>query len=140
MDDVPELHWYAESAWVLDWTMTINAMRVVSARMKDILDTHAGPRDEIPWLPATVTTTDGTDHPYWVPHFPVWHDVLDQEHTTFGPNGSPIKAVLALSKLDGLNVFISHRTTYPMIVRDTIRAALQTARITGCLVQPARIV
>ncbi len=133
MDTVPELRWYAEGGVALDWTMTINGMRVVSDRMKSILASQAGPRDEIQWLPVTVTTTDGADHPYWIPHFPVWHDVLDRENTTFGPSGSPIKYVLSLSKLDGLNVFISFITTYPIIVRDHVREA--TGRLLSALLE-----
>lgn len=75
--EVPQLVWgWPEDRPAMDWVGTADMTRLVSPRVRTILDDHLGQRDEIQWLPATLTMPTGELLPYWVMHFPVFYDVL----------------------------------------------------------------
>lgn len=90
LDDAPQLGWtWASAEPVDDLVPTADGIRLVSPRVRDVFDAHLGPDDQIQWLPGTITRTDGTALRYWVPHFPVHHDLLNHEFSTFGPAACP---------------------------------------------------
>jgi hypothetical protein len=113
-------------------------VRLVSPLVKQIFTELAGSRDVIQWLPATVDDHDDTQHPYWVLHFPVHEDVLDETHTNFGPGGLPIRWVLARRKLEGLGVFIVPQLSMRYVIHERVGAALADAGATGYTSKRAR--
>lgn len=137
--DPPELAWrWLDEAPVQDWARTTDMARLVSPRMRAVLEDHLGERDVIQWLPATLTTPTGEDLPYWVMHFPVFHDVLHSS-TNWGPSGLPIRWVLDRAKLDGHHVFIVPKLNNIIIVTGKVLVALVDAGLTGFSVERARI-
>lgn len=122
----------------MDWVGTADMTRLVSPRVRTILDDHLGQRDEIQWLPATLTMPTGELLPYWVMHFPVFYDVLHSS-TNWGPSGLPIRWVLDRAKLDGHHVFIVPKLNDITIVTGEVLAALTDAGLTGIGVERARI-
>lgn len=138
--DPPELSW----DWVApfpfpDWVLANDTIRVFSPRMAEVVRANLGPRDEVQWLEGTVVTPDGTTHRHEIPHFLSYPDVLDQEATTWGPSGLPIRWVLSRPKLAGLRFFAREGAAGPVIVDDTMLTALQAAGLTGFTATPARI-
>lgn len=125
IEEPPELGWsWSSPKPVGDLVLTVDGIRLVSPRMREVFDAHLGPADEIQWLPATVTLADGTRSPSWVPHFPVHHNLLDREHSTFGPSGLPILYVLSRSKLAGHAVTVLPNHPLSTIVSTTVVDAL----------------
>jgi len=100
LNETPNLEWsWGSPEQVGDLVMTADGIRLVSSRVRDVFDTHLGADDEIQWLPGIITRSDGTVMTHWVPHFPVHHDLLNRELSTFGPSGLPILYVLSEVKL-----------------------------------------
>lgn len=135
----PDLRWSVRTELGPDWVWTVDAIRLVSPTVRAVIEAEAGPRDDIQWLPATVVSARGTEQPYWVPHFPTWHDVLDHELTTWDPNQMPIRWVLSASKVVGLSVFVIPRSSLRVVASDAVVRALQHTRASGFSVEPARI-
>ena len=137
----PELTWHwKQPGPPPDWLGTIDSVRLLSGAVRRVFDVHAGSADDLQWLPATVTTAAQEVLSYWVLHFPTWFDLLDEEHTTWGPSGLPMRWVLSRAKLDGHSVFIVPRLTDIVIVADHVLDALRQAGVTGYTADPARIV
>lgn len=122
-----------------EWAGTVDAIRLLSPLARHVLDEHAGPADDLQWLPATVTTLEGEALPYWVLHFPTWFDLLDEEYTNWGPSGLPMRWVLARAKLDGHAVFIVPQLSDIVIVTDRVLDALRESGVAGYIATPARI-
>ncbi|GAA3614125.1 hypothetical protein GCM10022223_32960 [Kineosporia mesophila] len=138
IENVPALQYDAPDNVLPDWPAAVNGLRLVSPRCRQILQDQAGPNDDIQWLPVTVTTPDGQQHPYWAPHFPVWHDILDEEHTNIGPSGIPIRWVIATRKLEGHNIFTVPQVSRSTLMRASVLNAMKEAGITGYEAEPAR--
>lgn len=156
--DFPTLKWSWQGAGdPVDMPFVIGSVRVVSPRVRTVFDGHLGPADELQWLPAVVADRDGDEHPYWVPHFPVHDDVLDLEHTTWGPSGLPVRYVYSASKLEGHAVTVYSVRARTVQVRDRtitlpsetppliyvisaeVAEALRAADITGARITPAPV-
>lgn len=136
----PALSWsWSAPAPLMDWVPTVDSVRAFSPRMADLIRRHLGPRDRVQWLPGTVITADGVDHPYEVPHFPEYPDMYDDEATELGPSGLPIRWVLSRSKLEGLHFFARPRAAGPVLVVDTLLDAMQAAMLTGLDIRAVRI-
>ncbi|WP_456786625.1 hypothetical protein [Cellulomonas sp. P5_C5] len=132
LDEVPQLEWtWASPERVDDLVTTADAIRLVSPRMREIFDAHLGPDDEIQWLPGTVTRSDGTTLAYWVPHFPVHHDLLNREHSTFGPSGLPIVYVLSRAKLAGHAITALPGNPLTTVISATVADALIALDVVG---------
>lgn len=138
VDEWPDLRWSSDEDVPRDWLWPIDSFRLVSPRVREVFEQNAGKRDDIQRIPGTVVTNDGVEHPYLVPHFPTWHDVLDPEETTWGPSGSPMRWVLSCAKLDGLSVFIVPGTVDPVIVSPAVLEGLRLIGATGFDAKPAR--
>jgi hypothetical protein len=136
----PDLRWQLPDNRCPDVVWALVAVRLVSPLVKEVFTDLAGPRDVIQWLPATAVDRDGREHPYWVPHFPVHEDVLDERHTNYGPGGLPIRWVLASRKLEGLGVFTIPRLSMRYVIHERIGAALAEAGATGYTSERARSV
>ena len=137
-------HWSAPRyrlgpAALTDWLWAVDAIRLVSSRVRDILETHRDPADDIQWLPVEVETDSGDLHPYWMIHFPTHLDVLLKEKTVLGSSGLPIRQVLSSEKLRTHAVVAVPGTLQATIVRADILAALQAAGVTGMSVQRIQI-
>jgi len=134
----PDLRWSSDEAVPRDWPWPVDSFRLVSPRVREVFEENGGPRDDIQWIPGMVVTNDGVEHPYWVPHFPTWHDVLDEDETTWGPSGLPMRWVLSCGKLDGLSVFIVPGLRDLVIVSPAVLEDLQRIGATGYKAEPAR--
>jgi hypothetical protein len=134
-----------------EWTWGVASGSLVAPRVRDILAAHAGPADDIQWIPCTITAA-GQDLPYYIPHFPTWHDILHDDLTDWTPRpGSagdnprswkhdhvPIRWVLDTNKLDGHHVFKRPKSTLSVIVTTPVLDALNDAQVTGFTATPAR--
>jgi hypothetical protein len=137
----PRLHWLARNETPPDVVATVDSTRLVSGRVRDLWDTELGELDEIQWIPGTLTTPDGTDLQYWVPHFPVWppNDIYDTRYTTWGPSGLPIRWVLSGPALAGRRVFALAESVLGVLVHEEVNQAMREAGITGARIDPARM-
>ncbi|WP_150118070.1 hypothetical protein [Cellulomonas sp. B6] len=141
VQDPPQLAW----SWPLDgpaedWIGTADMTRLVSPAVREVLDAHLGGADRIQWLDATVQMPDGSALPYFVMHFPDWHDDLyDEASTTWGPGGLPIRWVLSRAKLKDHRVFALPNLSKIVIVSGDVVDALKDAGLTGIAVTPARV-
>lgn len=89
-DALRQLRWTIDSATVADVPLAIVSSRIVSDRVKVLLESNLGPKDNVRWAPSTVVTKDGVEHPYWTPlFFPALDPttILHPAHTTWGPGG-----------------------------------------------------
>jgi hypothetical protein len=132
LNEIPELRWEWLSPDPLDDLVNaLDGIRLVNPRVRDLYDAMLGPDDEIQWLPGTVSHPDGTEHRYWVPHFPVHHDLLDHELSTFGPSGLPIVGVFSADKLAGHAVTAQPRRSLTTILSSDVADALAQLGATG---------
>lgn len=141
VENPPELTWHwKQPDPPPDWLGTIDSVRLLSPAVRQVFDEHAGPADDLQWLPATVTTATHPALPYWVLHFPIWCDLLDEEHTTWGPSGLPMRWVLSRAKLNDHIVFIVPRLSSIVIVTDHVLDALRQVGVTGYTAVRVRII
>lgn len=132
LDEVPEFRWtWSSPDPVNDLVRTADVVRLVSPRVRELYEALLGPEDQIQWLPGTVHHPDGTDHQYWVVHFPVHHDLLDRDRSTFGPSGLPIHYVFSQAKLAGHAITAQPRRAATTIVSTTVADALHEMGATG---------
>jgi hypothetical protein len=134
-----------------EWTSGTITGSLVAPRVRDILAAHAGPADDIQWIPCTITAA-GQDLPYYIPHFPTWHDILHDDLTHWGaqpgtedcnptfwkPGHAPIRWVLDTNKLHGHHVFKRPKSTLSVIVTTPVLDALNDAQVTGFTATRAR--
>jgi hypothetical protein len=134
-----------------EWTWGVASGSLVAPRVRDILAGHAGPADDIQWIPCTITA-DGQDLPYYIPHFPTWHDILHDDLTDWTPRpGSagdnprswkhdhvPIRWVLDTNKLHDHSVFNLPHASLSVIVTTPVLDALNDAQVAGFTATPAR--
>jgi hypothetical protein len=107
----------------------LDGMRLVSPKVKDILEAHRTPEDALQWIPGTVITPDGSEHPHWVAHFPEHYDLLDHDLSTFGPSGLPILSVLSAAKLAPHAVTLMSRLSFTFLLAEKVVDDLRSA---GC--------
>jgi hypothetical protein len=134
-----------------EWAWGVTAGSMMAPRVRDILAAHAGPADDIQWIPCTITAA-GQDLPYYIPHFPTWHDILHDDLTHWTPRpGSardnprswkhdhvPIRWVLDTNKLHDHSVFNLPHTSLSVIVTTPVLDALNDAQVTGFTATRAR--
>lgn len=132
LNDLPKLEWtWASPEPVDDLVPTADGMRLVSPRMREVFDAHLGPDDEIQWFPGKVFLADGATLPYCVPHFPVHHDLLNNELSTFGPSGLPILEVFSHAKLAGHAVTAQPNRSLTIVVSATVADSLIALDLVG---------
>lgn len=140
-DALRQLRWTIDSATVADVPLAIVSSRIVSDRVKVLLESNLGPKDNVRWAPSTVVTKDGVEHPYWTPlFFPALDPttILHPAHTTWGPGG-PIRWVLKESAMEGHHVTVVKPIGRELIITESIRGQLDAASVTGAQYRPARI-
>lgn len=115
---------------------TVDCM-LFSGRMREVIDAHLGPADQVQWLPSTLRHSDGREETYWISHFPHTPDVLNMELSTWGENGVPMRWVIQENKLGGHEFF--HVGRQKIIVSHRLVAALRKAGITGINPKPVRL-
>lgn len=52
--DVPAWRWRSTTRKPFDLVWTVDGVRLVSPRVRDVLEAHLGPKDEVQWLPGTL--------------------------------------------------------------------------------------
>lgn len=138
--DPPSLVYeWANDGPLLDWSLGGSPHRLFSSRMAQIIRDGLGPRDRVEWVPVTIRTSDGVEHPYEVPHFLEYPDVLDEEVTDWGPSGLPIRWVLSLEKIKGLQFFSPPFVSRSVIVSESLLRVMKDAGLTGLRIQRARV-
>ena len=141
IDDQLDLlwQWPNEAHLPTDIVVVANGIRVVSPRLRQIFDEHATATDIIQWFPATVVLPSGQRLPHWVPHFPQPDDLVDPDHSTFGPGGLPIRYALSREKLRTHAVTVRPNTVDIYIVSQLVAEAIQIANLQGVQVTPVRV-
>jgi len=141
LTEIPDLRWTWPNSEHPpgDIVVAVDGERVVSQRMKDILESHQTVDDEIQWLPGTVIGPNGIEQPHWVPHFPQQLDLYDHEHSTFGPNGLPIRYVLSASKLASHAVTIMGAKAMTFVLAERVVDDLKHAGCTGLMYMKLRV-
>ena len=160
LDEPPILkwRWRGDTSGPGDVVWTLDGIRLISPRVREILDSHLGPADEIQWLPGVILGAGGSELDYWTPHLPVHHDVLDEDLTDRSPRmGTPGRYVYSSTKLEGHSVTTwctpdwvvrgrGREVTMPsttadsiLIVTAAVALALRTAEVTGARIEPAPV-
>ncbi len=140
VEDPPTLSWtWALAERLPDWVPTVDSLPAFSPRMADVVRDHLGPRDQIQWLNGVVINSDAQHLPQEIPHFLDYPDLYDEDATTWGPSGLPIRWVLSRPKLHGLRFFARYGSSGSILVDTTMLRALQSAGLTGFTTRPARI-
>ncbi len=104
--------------------------RLVSDRLKGVLEESKGKADVLQWLPANVTDAKGHAWPYWVLHFPGNFDVLNKTKTTFiRGTDHVIKPCLDRNLIENHRVFTYPNSTLVLIVSRDVK---QTTNKVGC--------
>lgn len=133
--EIPDLKW----SWLNrehsfgDIVATVDGVRLVSPKVREILDAHQAAADVIQWIPGVVIDANGAEHPHWVPHFPQHVDLLDRERSTFGPNGLPIRYVLSAAKLAPHAVTMLSAMSFTLVLAGRVVVQLQEAGCKGLL-------
>ena len=87
----------------VDYLASDLGCRLCSGKMRDILQRHASPKDELQWLPVNVFRGD-EQRSYAILHFPNPPDVLDKRGTLFAGD-FVVKPVLFVEALHLHDVF-----------------------------------
>jgi len=141
---VPAWRWLSTTRLPFDLVFTFDAVRLVSPRVRDILDSHLGPKDEVQWLPGTLKHGEGEELTYWTPHFPVHHDVLDEELTDRDPRlGTPGRYFYSPAKLAGHAMTSWHTPArdieaYGRVVHMPSRTAADTLVVSAAIARDLR--
>jgi len=121
------------------------AWPLVSPKMKKIIDGHLTHDEELYWLSANVNG-GGETREYYVVRFDSLHDGLDTEKTTYVPGTDHvIRPWFASAKLNDLSIFPLPqgfdlwRITSSLYVRESLKQALETERVTGVAFEQARV-
>lgn len=120
LDQPPVWAWRNPDRNPQDLVAAVGGVRLLSPRLRDILQANLGPHDEVQWLPAELELLDGRRAEHWILHLPVHHDLLSDDGTHWQPNGIPMRHAYSRAKLTG-----HHVTAY------TTRAATYTVPIVG---------
>jgi len=110
-----------------------NGLRLVSPKVRDILEAHRTPQDALQWIPGTVITPDGSEHPHWVAHFPEHYELLDRRRSTFGPSGIAMLIVLSAAKVAPHAVALMSRYSFTFLLAEQVVEGLQSAGCRGLL-------
>jgi hypothetical protein len=156
--DVPAWRWLSTTRKPFDLIWTVDTVRLVSPRVRDVLESHLGPKDEVQWLPGTLRHGDGEGVTYWTPHFPVHHDVLDEEITERDSrHGTPGRYFYSPAKLAGHGMTTWHTpardveaygrvvhmpsliAALTVVVNAAIARDLRAADVTGARLTPAPV-
>ena len=141
IEPFPELEWEWNSPDHPpgDIVMAVDGVRLVSPLVKAIFESHRSSDDVIQWLPATIVDASNARLPYWTPHFPVHHDLLDAENSAFAPSGRVIRYSFARDKLATHAVTVRPGSFFSFILAHQVVAALDEAGATGYMVMRAPV-
>lgn len=156
--DVPTWRWLSTTRDPFDLVWTVDTVRLVSPRVRDVLEARLGPKDEVQWLPGVLRHGGGEPLTYWTPHFPVHHDVLDEELTERDPRlGTPGRYFYSPAKLAGHGMTTWHTpardveshgrvvhmpsriAALTVVVSAAIARDLKAASVTGARLTPAPV-
>lgn len=105
-------------------------IRLCSPRLRAVLDSKRGAKDQLQWLAALVRDRQGARE-YSILHFPDLPDVLDPQRTIKARGWFVVKPVIALNSTDGHTVFSFAGAKTRVIVSDTVRRAIIEAECSG---------
>jgi len=140
--DPPRLTWRLSTGdRPVGWCATADRVRVLSTPLRDLLVSNAGPDDEMQWIDCELRDLDGRSIPGWsVLHFPTSPAVLDDELSTWGPSGVPMRWVLSRERVAGKKVFGIVGVQNQVLVEGDLLAEIRSAGLDrGILATPARI-
>lgn len=83
------------------WTVNL-----VDENLKTLLDEYVE-KEYVEFFPVIVHSKEYGDRQYYIVHFTKIYDVIDKEHTVYGPGDSIIKVCLDYNKVKNLHVFNS---------------------------------
>lgn len=122
-----------------DWTAT-DSLRLISTRLREVIDRDLGARDCVQWLPARVediVTGETTD--WHVLHFPEVPQVVSEEYSVrVGP--MIVKEVLDDTAVHGLSIFVTSPYSNGWVVSNALRRNIENAGCTGISFTPIRTV
>ena len=121
-----------------DYLASTLGCRLCSDKLRSILDAHAGPADELQWLPVRVRS-GRQERPFFVLHFPSPPDVLDKTETIFA-GSFVVKAVLSDSAVADYRVFgYPECGELPLLIAEDVKIAIERERCTGMEMAPVPV-
>jgi hypothetical protein len=119
---------------------SIEGLRLVSHRFRELVEEHLTPWDDVQWVPGQVRDADGQHHQVWLVHFPTRRgDLLDESRTLRPGPGVPTIRVLAREKVEGLSFFTDSYMSMGVYVNGYLMRALRRAKLRGFTVKYARM-
>ena len=82
------------------------AVNLVDEDLKTLLEEYAE-KEYVEFLPVMIHSEQYGDRQYYIVHFTKIYDVIDKEHTVYGPGDSIIKLCVDYNKVKNLHVFNS---------------------------------
>ena len=131
--------WQDEVRQPGDFVCTVDVVRLVSPLVREIFDGLKTEHDDIQWIPGTLALPSGEELEYWVPHFPSPDDILDMEHTNFGPSGLPIRYVFSYARLVPHAITKSASSSSTVVLSEPVVNALRAAGTRNIMYMPAPV-
>jgi len=126
------LHFTMKGGTFSDYLANNHAARLCSAKMRKILDHMKSEIDELQWLPVIVENENGEQRQYFILHFPITYDVLNEKESIFGAYNSIIKPVISQSKAHGHNIFTFHGAAQLSFrISEPVKVEIQKEKCTG---------
>lgn len=106
--------------------------RLMSERLRSVLENSRTEADSLQWLPATVTDPDGTPCSYWILHFPVEQETLNKERTLYVPGTDQIMRPCFDRELTKAHqVFSYPYAALAVVVSSRVKEAITQAHCVG---------
>ena len=133
IDDWVEQEYRLTGGGFSDYQAEVRGLRLCSERLRTILESARGEKDEVQWLPASVIGPGGERRPYWVLHFPESGDhLLDIDRSTYGPLDLVKRGVLDPAKAQDRHVLPSPDGSFvSFVISSKTREAILAAGLEG---------
>ncbi len=112
---------------------------LISAKLRDVIDSAKSEHDVLQWLDAKVSYR-GETRDYYVLHFPSQDEaVIDREHSTFNRLGIWMKQCISKAGCEKYNIFIFPGSSLSLFVKESVKKAIEAARCTGIVFEKKNV-
>ena len=109
-----------------NYNMCVGQANIVSEQLKNVLAEYCESNPNIEFLPVKVTSDEYGDRIYYIMHFKIVFDVIDEKRTLYVPGtDSIIKLRLDYNKVEKLKIFNSRPYVNDVIVSEDVRKAIK---------------
>ena len=105
--------------------------RLLSPKLKDIIESARDNDDDVQWLEAIVTDERGAAHGYFVLHFPSDLDCLDHEQSLTVEGGVVVRPVISIERVGSRKIFCWNRVQVGPVIAHSVKSAIVAAGCTG---------